>query len=99
MANLPEDRQHRSALVDMTPDYLQTTLGQGFIIENRPGAGNTTGSREAAQAAPDGYTLHYSSVSGLVLAPVLQKNAGYDSASFDPIVAVGRSSIILVVNP
>jgi tripartite-type tricarboxylate transporter receptor subunit TctC len=80
-------------------NYLQTALGQGFVVDNRPGAGNTIGSKEAALAAPDGYTLHYSSVSGLILAPLLHKSAGYNSLSFAPIVAVGQSSTILVVNP
>ena len=81
-------------------NYLAATIGQPVVIDNRPGAGNTIGSKEAAQAEPDGYTLHYSSVSGLVLAPMLQKNAGYDPlTSFDPIALVGQSSTILVVHP
>src|SRR5262249_45050753 len=68
-------------------------------VDNRPGAGNTIGSKEAAQAEPDGYTLLYSSVSGLVLAPMLQKNAGYDPlTSYDPIALVAQSSNILVVH-
>jgi tripartite-type tricarboxylate transporter receptor subunit TctC len=79
---------------------LSGTIGQNVIVDNRPGAGNTIGSKEAAMAAPDGYTLHYSSISGLVLAPMLHKSAGYDGVtSFDPIVAVAQSSNILVVNP
>src|SRR5262249_44117641 len=41
-------------------NYLQTTLGKAFVVENRPGAGNTIGSKDAAEAAPDGYTLLYS---------------------------------------
>ena len=79
---------------------LTKVLGQGVIVDNRPGAGNTIGSKEAALADPDGYTLHYSSSSGLVIAPLLQKNAGYDPiTSFEPIALVGQSTEILVVNP
>src|SRR6185295_9672328 len=37
--------------------------------------------------------------SGLVLAPMLHKEAGYDAKSFTPIAAVATTSIILVVNP
>src|SRR4051812_7667484 len=37
--------------------HLQARLGQSVIIENRPGAGTTIGTRAAAAAAPDGYTL------------------------------------------
>ena len=81
-------------------NYLTSALGQAVVIDNRPGAGNTLGSKEAAQAEPDGYTLLYSSASGLVLAPMLQKNAGYDPlTSYDPIVLVAQSSNILVVHP
>jgi tripartite-type tricarboxylate transporter receptor subunit TctC len=81
-------------------NFLASSLGQAVVIDNRPGAGNTIGSKEAAQAEPDGYTLLYSSASGLVLAPLLQKNAGYDPlASYDPIVLVAQSSNLLVIHP
>jgi tripartite-type tricarboxylate transporter receptor subunit TctC len=81
-------------------NYLTQTIGQPAVVDNRPGAGNTLGSKEAAQAEPDGYTLLYSSASGLVFAPMLQKNAGYDPiTSYDPIALVAQSSTILVVNP
>ena len=84
----------------LTGNYLASALGQAVVVDNRPGAGNTIGSKEAAQAEPDGYTLLYSSASGLVLAPMLQKNAGYESlTSYDPIVLVAQSSNILVVHP
>src|SRR5262247_3516109 len=81
-------------------NHLSPRLGQSFVVDNRPGAGNTIGSKEAALAEPDGYTLLYSSASGLVLAPMLQKNAGYDPlTSYDPIALVAQSSNILVVHP
>jgi tripartite-type tricarboxylate transporter receptor subunit TctC len=81
-------------------NYLQGALGQGFVIENRAGAGNTIGSKDAAEAAPDGYTLLYSAASGLIIAPLLHPDAGYDPLkSFDPVALVGASSLILVVNP
>src|ERR1700751_919656 len=84
----------------ITANYLQNALGKGVIVENRAGAGNTIGSKDAAEAAPDGYTLLYSSASGLVIAPLLHPDAGYDPLkSFDPIALVGESSNILVVNP
>jgi tripartite-type tricarboxylate transporter receptor subunit TctC len=79
---------------------LSGSLGESAFVDNRPGAGNTIGSREAARAVPDGYTLHYSSISGLVLAPMLHKEAGYDAIeSFAPIAAVATTAIILVVHP
>jgi len=72
----------------ITANDLQTSLGQGFVVENRPGAGNTIGSKDAAEATPDGYTLLYSSASGLVIAPLLHPDAGYDPlTSYDPIAS------------
>jgi tripartite-type tricarboxylate transporter receptor subunit TctC len=84
----------------ITANYLQTALGQGFVIENRAGAGNTIGSKDAAEATPDGYTLLYSAASGLIIAPLLHPGAGYEPlTSFDPIALVGSTSNVLVVNP
>ncbi len=84
----------------ITANYLQGALGQGFVIENRAGAGNTIGSKDAAEATPDGYTLLYSSASGLVIAPLLHPDAGYDPlTSYQPIALVAASSNMLVVNP
>src|SRR5712691_930841 len=84
----------------LVANHLATANSQTVVVDNRPGAGNTIGSKEAAQAEPDGYTLLYSSASGLVFAPILQKNAGYDPlTSYDPIALVAQSSTILVVHP
>ena len=38
-------------------NWLSQKLGQQFIVENKPGAGNNIGTELAAKAAPDGYTL------------------------------------------
>src|SRR5262249_37935402 len=55
---------------------LPPTLGGAVVVDNRAGAGNTIGSKEAALAEPDGYTLLFSSASGLVIAPMLHAQAG-----------------------
>jgi len=79
---------------------LTTRLGQKFFVENRSGAGNTIGSKDAADAPPDGYTLLMSSASGQVISPLIYKNAGYDALkSFAPIAPWAEGSVILVVNP
>jgi tripartite-type tricarboxylate transporter receptor subunit TctC len=84
----------------LVANQISPTLGQSVIIDNRGGAGNTIGSAEAARATADGYTLLYSSSSGLVIAPMLQKSAGYDPLkSYDPIALVAATANILVVHP
>jgi tripartite-type tricarboxylate transporter receptor subunit TctC len=78
---------------------LPAALGQNVIIENKPGAGNTLGSRLAAEAAPDGYTLMVSAASGLIISPLIYKTAGYDAASFAPVALIAETPQLLVINP
>ncbi len=78
---------------------LPASLGQNVFVENKPGAGNTLGSRLAAEAAPDGYTLMVSAASGLIMSPMIYSNAGYDAASFAPVALIAETPQLLVVNP
>jgi tripartite-type tricarboxylate transporter receptor subunit TctC len=78
---------------------LPSLLGQNVFIENKPGAGNTIGSRQAAAADPDGYTLMVSAASGLIMSPMIVKNSGYDASSFAPIALVDETPQVLVINP
>jgi len=90
--------------VDLVTRVMANDLGmrlhQKFFIENRSGAGNTIGSKDAAEAAPDGYTLLMSSASGQIISPLVYKDPGYDALkSFAPIAPYAEGSVILVVNP
>jgi len=38
-------------------DRFSKSMGQPFVVENRPGAGGIVGTEQAKNAAPDGYTL------------------------------------------
>jgi len=78
---------------------LPATLGQPVFVENKPGAGNTIGSRQAAQAEPDGYTLMVSAASGMIMSPLIYKNAGYDATSFAAVAMIAETPQVLVVNP
>jgi tripartite-type tricarboxylate transporter receptor subunit TctC len=78
---------------------LGPELGQSVVVENKPGAGNIIGSKIAADAPPDGYTLHVSSVSGLILSPLIHKNPGYSAESFAPIALVTETPQVLVATP
>src|SRR4029077_18404890 len=78
---------------------LPPVLGQNVFIENKPGAGNTIGSRQAAAADPDGYTLMVSAASGLIMSPMIVKSAGYCASSFAPVALVAETPQVLVINP
>jgi tripartite-type tricarboxylate transporter receptor subunit TctC len=78
---------------------LPPVLGQSVIVENRAGAGNTLGSKAAAAADPDGYTLLVSAASGLIMSPMVYKSAGYDETSFAPIALVAETPQVLVAYP
>jgi tripartite-type tricarboxylate transporter receptor subunit TctC len=84
----------------MIADRLTASLGQPFVVENRPGAGGTVGARAAASAEPDGHTLLFSTPGPVVVGPAINKNAGYDSVkSFAPVAIVSQSPLLLVVHP
>ena len=78
---------------------LPESLGQNVVIENKPGAGNIIGSKIAAEAVPDGYTLMVSAASGLIMSPMIYRNPGYDASSFTPIALIAETPQLLVINP
>ena len=66
-------------------------MGQSVIVDNRPGAGTTTGMKAAAIAEPDGNTLLFQS-SSFVVAPAMYKNLDYDPfKAFMPVAYAGGS--------
>jgi len=84
----------------LVADRLTTTLGQPFVVENRPGgAGGSIGAKAAATAEPDGYTLLFSSPGPATISPAINRNAGYDITSFTGVALASMSPIILITNP
>jgi len=74
-------------------------LGQQFIVENRPGAGNMIGIESVARAPADGYTL-LMVPSTLALNSVLYKKVSYDPIrDFAPITLAATAPNVLIVNP
>jgi tripartite-type tricarboxylate transporter receptor subunit TctC len=67
-------------------DKLGPLLGQGFVVENKPGAGTLVGTEAAAKAPPDGYTLLLGALSNIALNPGLYPKLPYDPLKdFTPI--------------
>lgn len=78
---------------------LQESLGQSFVVDNRPGAGSIIGTDAVAKSAPDGYTLLMMSNTQTVnesLIPVRPFNLLKD---FVPIAPVNYSDLVLVAHP
>jgi tripartite-type tricarboxylate transporter receptor subunit TctC len=78
---------------------LSEQLGQQFYIENVGGAGGNIGAGRAAQAAPDGYTIHING-GNYVINPSLFHEVPYDPIkSFEPVTIAVTSPVLLTVNP
>ncbi len=78
---------------------LSESLGQQFIVENRPGAGGNIGMGLVAKAAPDGYTVLVAS-SSYVVNPSLYAKPGYDPyKDFAPVTVAAASPNVIVVHP
>lgn len=80
-------------------DQLSMRLGQPVVIDNRPGAGTTIGTKAAASANPDGYTLLAIGLAFTYM-PLHYPNLGFDPInSFAPVAMFGGSPLVLVVTP
>lgn len=81
-------------------DKMTEILGQKLIVENRPGAGGTVGTKAVAGAEPDGYTIALGYTGTLAIGPTLYTKAGYDPRKdFAAIGAIGHAPNSIVVHP
>jgi tripartite-type tricarboxylate transporter receptor subunit TctC len=77
---------------------LASSLGQSFIVDNKPGAGGSIAATEVIRSAPDGYTLLFSSNSAVASNVALLKNIPYDPLrDFTPVAGVGDNMLVLMV--
>ena len=82
-----------------TAQKLSDLLGQQVVVENQGGAGGTIGVNAVVRAPPDGYTLLYHSVTGVVSAAV-GKDLPYDwLKDLAPVSLVTRFAPVLIINP
>ena len=80
-------------------DQLGKQLGQTFVVENRTGAGGTTGATAVAKADPDGYTVLVHSLA-ITIHPSTFLNLAYDTArDFAGVTPIINVPLILVVSP
>lgn len=84
----------------MVADRLARRLGQGVVIENKPGGANVIGATAAARAAPDGYTFFFATSAAMVANPFLIEKMTYDPIKdFAPVTLVTRSHQVIVAHP
>jgi tripartite-type tricarboxylate transporter receptor subunit TctC len=78
---------------------LSEALGQQFVVENKPGAGQMIGIEAAARSPADGHTL-LMAASTLAINPIMYKKVSYDPLrDFAPITQAASLPNVLVVNP
>ncbi|MBN8989723.1 MAG: tripartite tricarboxylate transporter substrate binding protein [Rhizobiales bacterium] len=78
-------------------DVLAKRMGQGFVVENKPGAGTVVGTQAASQSEPDGYTLMVGGLSNMAFNSALYSKLGYDPLrDFVPVALVYKFGYVMV---
>lgn len=81
-------------------EKLSASLGQQFVVENRPGAAGTVAASALKEAAADGYTFMLSNLTPFNVAPIRFPDTPYDPiADFDHISYIGTVHLGLFVAP
>ena len=83
----------------LTAAMSEELNGATFVIDNRAGANGLIGASAAAKAAPDGYTLFFTTNTTHSVNPYIYKTLPYDpNADFVPVGLVGETSPALLVS-
>jgi tripartite-type tricarboxylate transporter receptor subunit TctC len=78
---------------------LTESLGQSFVVDNRPGAGSVIGTDAAAKAPADGYTLLLMSNAQTVNESLIPNKPYQLLRDFVPIAPINYSDLVLVAHP
>ncbi len=80
-------------------DWLSKRLGQQFIVENRPGAGNNLATEAVAKAQPDGYTLILVNPANTINASLYKHLNFVFLRDIDPVAGFIRVPNVMEVHP
>lgn len=78
-------------------EHLTAKFGKPFVVENRPSAGGAQASGAVASAAPDGYSILFTPISAVLLAPLVQKMSFDPDKTLTPVTNVGTGSQVIAV--
>jgi tripartite-type tricarboxylate transporter receptor subunit TctC len=85
-------------LARLMAEHFTRTLGQPFVVENKPGAGGIPGTEFAKNAPPDGYTLVMCPSGPFGINPAIYSKLPYDPlADFEPIGNIGLTPQTITV--
>jgi tripartite-type tricarboxylate transporter receptor subunit TctC len=86
-------------LARLMAEHFTKSMGQSFVVENKPGAGGAVGTAQAKEAAPDGYTLVAAGSGPFGINPAIRKQLPYDPLKdFELIGNVVMTPQVLVVS-
>jgi len=79
--------------------YLSEKLGQQFVIENKPGAGNNLGTAEVINSPPDGYTVYLVNPANAINATLYKKLSFNFLRDMAPVGGIMRVPNVMIVHP
>ena len=78
---------------------MSETMGQQFVIDNRPGAGGSIGAQIAVEASADGHTLLHANPGPSVNSILMRNKPPYRMGDLAPVMFIGYSPLIIVASP